>query len=793
MSNEDQVRKHPLAKCEECPLNDPRNAFVPTQFPEGGAASLAVVGEAPGFQETAYKRPFMGPSGKLLKLTLKRHAIDPKEVVLTNACLCRPQDNATPSKAAINACRPRLLKELMGAGVRDVLALGSTAAHTVLDSTSTISSLRVGAPKVPTSSLNGSMVERVVATWHPAYCLRSADAFPAFVRDVGKLRETPRVWSEPQWQAFDDMDGALAAIHELQRVADVLVVDIEVGFDKDDSFFHPNAFDLLCVGVAYGPGRAVVIGETALRAPEVRDALTALLRTKKLVAHNGKFDLAGLQPYAGQLTLWFDTMLASYCLDERPGNHGLKVLAVEELGAPKYDEEIKKYIPRGGNYANIPRPILYKYNAYDAACTWELYEIFTQRLERQHLRQLHDMLVEASDQLKFLEINGMAVDMEYNSELGNKYLKRINKLEERINAIVSAATKGQTTTLNPRSPKQIKAFFEIESINAASTNEATLKALQPRLASGSYAAQFVSTLLEHRRQQKLYSTYVVGIRKRVYRGRVYTTYLLHGTTSGRLASRNPNLQNIVRDSEIRRQFTVSKPDNILIQADYKQAELRVITDLARDEYFREILSDPQADLFTELVTQLYGISREEALDGSSSSKEKRIRVKAFVYGLGYGREVASIAVEFKIPMHEAQKLRDDFFDLIPAIAAWQNRVRETVLKHQELVTPFGRRRRFHLITDANKKDVLNEALSFLPQSTASDICLRAFTRLRPMLRGLAFVRLTIHDALTVECRDSSKDEVSQLLSEVMVEEGRRFTDYVPFAVDLSYGKSWGEL
>lgn len=795
-------RRHPKAACEECPLNVPENGFVPSVMPEG--ASLAIVGEAPGFQETAYGRPFMGPSGQLLKRVLAHHDIPVKDVMLTNVCLCRPPDNATPPKAAVNACRPRLLAELADREIKDVVALGSTAAHALVDSSASITSLRLGHPKAPTVSLNGTHVERVVPTWHPAYCLRSADNFPALVNDIGKLKESDREpWSEPRYNVFDDPDDALAAIAELELVTDTLVVDIEVGIDKDESFFHPNEFDMLCVGLAYAKGRVVVIGQIALTFQRVRDALARLLRRKRLVAHNGKFDLAGLQPICGTLQLWFDTMLASYALDERPGNHGLKVRAVEDLGAPKYDDEIKQYIPKGDkNYANIPRPILYKYNAFDVACTWDLYELFVERLELRGLRKVHDMLVAASNQLMFLELNGIAFDLVYNFQLQAEYRERLEEIEGTLDTIVAAATRdlinedgtsAAKAFINPRSPKQIKEFLWTQGINVESTNVDTLQALQARLSPRSYAGQFIKTLLIHRREQKLFSTYVVGLVKRVYRGRIYTTYMLHGTTSGRLASRNPNLQNIVRDKSIRKQFVVSKPENIFIQADYKQAELRVMTTLARDEYFRAILSDPEADLFTELVTQLYGVSRERALDGSPAAKEMRIRVKAFVYGLGYGREAASIAKEFKIPVSEAYKLRDGFFELIPGIVKWQANVKAAVHKTGKLVSPFGRQRRFHLITDQNRRDVENEALSFLPQSTASDICLRAFTAVRPMLKGLAYVRLTIHDALVVECAEGLKHEVGNILTAAMEESGRQFTDYVPFATDLSYGKSWGEL
>lgn len=769
---------------------------------------LVIVGEAPGGYEAKRGRPFVGPSGQLLEQVLEHHGYHRNEVTLTNVCLCRPKDNATPSRSAIAACRPRLLDELRRSGAADVVALGGTAASALIDDQRSITKLRVGPAKLPTAGLAGSSVRRVVPTWHPAYCLRKADAFPALVSDIGKLKDREgNAWSAPRWRAYDDVASATAVLAELEAVATHIVVDIEVGIEKDTAFDHPNNYELLAVGLGYARGKAVVLGENALRDRSVLDGLKRLLGKVHIIAHNGKFDLGGLYPHIGGQTLWFDTMLASYCLDERPGNHGLKVLAVERLGAPQYDLEIQQFVPRGGNYANIPRPILYKYNAYDVACTWELYELFAERLEQEDLRRVHDFMVAASNQLMYLELNGIAIDKQYMRELAVEFLNRIDIIEESLNQIVTdlfhlqhpevvESEELQRITINPRSPKQIKEVLSDQGIQVDSTNQDTIEKLleilqvQRGMSPETPIIQFLYTLLHHRRQQKLYSTYVKGIAQRMYRGRVYTTYLLHGTTSGRLASRNPNLQNIVRDNSIRRQFAVSKPENVFIQADFKQAEGRVITTLARDEYLRSIFSDPSVDMFDELTDQLYGPigsrSKEER-------KEQRIRTKAFFYGLSYGREAYSIALEYKMSVSEAERRLHDFMSLIPATAAWQQEVRQRVLSGHDLITPFGRRRRFWLITDQNQKDVLNEALSFLPQSTASDICLTAFTRLRPMLRGLGFIRLTIHDALVAECAREHREEVTRLLVGEMVKAGAEYTDYVPFNVDVSFGQSWGEL
>jgi DNA polymerase-1 len=584
-----------------------------------------------------------------------------------------------------------------------------------------------------------------------------------------------------------------------------LVIDIEVGIEKDTAFDHPNMYQMLCVGFAWAKGEAAVVGEEALRSKQVWGRILRLFRRSKLIAQNGKFDLAGLYPHLGPLELWFDTMLAHYALDERTGGHGLKILAVERLGAPAYDDEIKQYVPRGGSYANIPRPILYKYNALDVACTWDLYELFTLEMEEypqdewpypelpvKSIRDWHDFLVAASNQLMYLELNGIAVDVQYNTVLSQEYITKLGEMEDGLSTIVSAATNGETEAINPRSPKQVMAFLHAQGLRVAKTDRAVLEDLESRLDPESHAGRFVAGLLEHRYESKRYGTFVKGIRQRLYGNRVFTTYMLHGTTSGRLASRNPNLQNIVRSKAIKRQFVPSKPGNRFVQADYRQAEGRIIAWLAQDTYLRDIFAS-EVDLFDMLGSGLYKCSPEELRNGTPLAKERRVRTKAFFYGISFGREYYSIAKEYKIPLGEAQRDYNAFLATIPDTVHWQQQIKERVLDGKDLISPFGRRRRFALITPQNQKDVFNEALSYLPQSTASDICLTAAVRLRPKLRGIGFIRLTIHDALVVETPEAHVELVSHMLRTEMVQAAREITEYVPFEVDISHGTSWGDL
>ena len=173
-------------------------------------------------------------------------------------------------------------------------------------------------------------------------------------------------------------------------------------------------------------------------------------------------------------------------------------------------------------------------------------------------------------------------------------------------------------------------------------------------------------------------------------------------------------------------------------------------------------------------------------------------MKSIFYGNAYGRGVEAIARELqqqgsKITLAETRALMHEFNGLISKVIDWQNSVKARVLHGEDLITPFSRKRSFWLITDQNRHDVLNEALSFLPQSIASDICLSALIDVQPKLINIATIRLTIHDALILECAEERQDEVVSLVSSSMVAAGRRFTEYVPFVVDVSSGKRWSEL
>lgn len=767
-------RKHPDAECERCPLYGNRaSRFAPGSGPDN--ASIVVLGEAPGYQEARHGTPFVGPSGKLLDQVLAHHGINRRDIYVENVVACRPPDNRTPTKEEISACWPRAKSEISKRSPRHIVALGNTAAQTVTGLREGITSLRIGRSRVSPFFPDAE----VITTVHPAFCLRSSDAFPFFVNDIGKINSPIKEWTPPKWAAIEDPQDAVKVIQELNTDKyRELVVDIECSIEKDSAFDHPDHYKMLCIGFAYADGKAVVIGQRAIQDQSVKDSLRELFGNarKEWIAHNGKFDFAALASWGLEDNLHFDTMLASYTLDERPGTNSLGYCAVEELGTPDWKDVVKPYIGKDKNYSLIPKKVLYKYNAFDCGNTWDLKKLYTPKLKEEGLQSLHDFLCRASMGLKHAEMAGVGVDIDVLDELTDEYMGKLGDLEENLKAWVA----------NPRSPKQVAEALKELGLAATDTTADTLQRLYEGVDPDGEAGQFLGYMLEHRKAAKFYGTYVKGIRSRLRRGMVHTSFLVHGTTTGRLSSRNPNLQNVPRGPRIRRMF-IPAPGNVFVQADYGQVELRVAAVLSGDPYLLGVLGDTSRDMFDELGVELYG---PVAL--GPNRKELRIRTKAYVYGVNYGRTAYDIAKEHRIPQAEAQRGIDTYFRLAERLNAWRKETMNQILDDTapDLQTPFGRKRRFWLITGDNQQDVLKQGLAFVPQSTASDINLLAATRLR--LDYDLDVRILVHDSTLVECKEEEAERTAELMSRVMSATAAEIMgDAIPFPVEAEIGTNWG--
>lgn len=500
-------------------------------------------------------------------------------------------------------------------------------------------------------------------------------------------------------------------------------------------------------------------------------------------------------------TLIAEGLLTHNCLDEGKGVHGLKYMMTEYLAAPDYERWLDDSMEEGRrrkkaewkaakkslrgmftgkDFSLVDPDVLYLYNAFDVFGTRLLRTKFESELVSSEVSGLFQWLMNVNRMLCRVETNGLAVDLDFNVELELRYKDMLAGIE----------FKG-AEDINPNSWQQVKKYLETMGIRVASTDKTTLKALveQYEVLGRDDIVDFCQSLLNHRGASKLMGTYITGLRKNLINGVAHPSFLLHGTTTGRLSCRNPNLQNIPRESDMRRQFVPSRTGRVFVQADYAQAELRVLTWLGRDELMRNVFNDGTVDVFVLLCERMYG---DRFKNGSKAArKEMRTMIKTMAYGISYGREAKAIAIAFGISLASAKNQMKMFQDMIPGIMRFQQTVKDKVMAGDDLVNPFGRRRRFHLITDANVVTVMNEAMAYQPQATASDICLESAVQLD---RDGLEIRNLVHDSILAECERSEVPEVAKMLSSTMIATAQNVTEgYVNFGVDIEVGTRWGDL
>ena len=793
---------HPPVRCATCPYG---GAKVGAVGPKD--ADLCIVGEAPGAQELANGVPFIGPSGRLLKTCLRRAGLEADyPVFITNSLSCRPTAKPTERgfKTALGCCRNRVLEEVFGIRRKVVLATGASALKTLTgDLNATITAARGRAIVRDDGAI-------IVPTLHTAAILRKPQEFRKLSADFGYAVHLLRGGALKS--AGETVHSVLLTEDQVRRFARLvrtlpphpLTGRITLVADIETSGYSPRYDEILCVGVGWKKNRIMVIPGTLWQfLQEILEDLDICW-----VWQNGKFDSSFFQERGVYSRVDEDTMLMHYALDETRGTHDLEQLASDNLGMPNYKLEMRhRYLKKkSDSFALVPANALYRYNAVDVDATLQVFDILAAKLQRDPAleRVYRQTLLPASEFLQRVERRGFYVDQDtlnrLDTELGSELATAKGGLQKFVTdtglwdpgAYVRATDhKKEPTFFNPGSPEQVT-WILYHRLRLKSTKNLpedsraeTLKTL-PQV-------PFVTELLKFRGVEKQYDTYIKGTRRAIQPdGRVHSTYLIHGTVTGRLSSRNPNMQNIPREGSIKLVFAAPPVGSdgrprVLIEVDYNQAELRVLAAFSRDPFLVQCYVEGRK-LHDEMARYLYGYPY---------TKFQYIRTKAVNFGIPYGRTAPSIALEHNIPVPEAQRMIDDWFKRAPGAFKYIQSCRLAPVQGKALVTPFGRKRRFGLVTPETLHDLQNEASNFPISSTASDLTLHSGMRSDPNLEAMD-VRIVnlVHDSIVLEAPyDRSVVEAAiDYMSDTMTQVPREFIGgLVPFAADAKVGFAWGAM
>lgn len=777
----------PRKSCEGCPFGGPKVGS------RGDVTSnFVIVGESPGQEECRTKVPFSGPSGNVL------HTFIPRErpLYVLNAMECHPRksikDEKRLNKAAL-CCNPRLLEKIQAHPRRIIVAMGNAAVRSLTGNYGLkITQVRGRLIPSPLSELG------ILPVIHPAALMRGTGSYRQFRQDLeyaleladgGSIRE----YTEPTWISVEDPKSAI--LHLLRQEAKVGDGEIHLTGDIETAGFDYTTDPILNIGISSRAGSPVYCF-TPEHIPWLRSLLQS--RTIQWAWHNGKFDIKFFRAqYGVRARVDDDTMLMSYALDETRGVHDLETVAADVLNAPDYKDMLKPYRPtKKTSYAAVPKPILDKYLAIDVANTAKIRNIYRERIRKDPaLEKLYTKtLIPASELLAHVETNGFHVDQEWLNDAEGYLDEEIDKHRARV---IEAAG----VNFNPNSPDQLAVVLfkklKLPNIGKGSTDKNVLTKLRenPRTDHPILAA-----LLDYRKVAKAQSTYVRGMRRHIHPdGRVRATYLLHGTITGRLASRNPNLQNIPRDWIIRGIFDAA-PGYVILEVDLSQAELRSLAAVSGDPNLVRVYREG-GSIHKELAVFLFGeewkknYSMPKGTPEYDKAYEQYTRCKNVNFGIVYGITARGLSDQIGDSVAVAQQYIDGWANRFPVAWDFIGKCRRAPKNNQILTTTFGRKKRVGLVTQGNIKNLMNESANFPHQSIASDITLHSAMRVNPWLKQFdARIVNLVHDSILMEVPNdyTTVMTIAEHTKKVMEQVPRDWgITRVPFVADAEVGDRWG--
>ena len=576
-----------------------------------------------------------------------------------------------------------------------------------------------------------------------------------------------------------------------------------IAVDTETDSLNPFEANLVGVSFSYANNKACYIPlahkEKSLSKKLVLDKIKTLLEDPsiKKVGQNIKFDFIVLMQNGILLDPIEDTMLLSYTLDAGLNRHNMDILSELHLGHKTIS--YKDLVGSGKNklnFADIKLDQATEYAAEDADVTLRLYEVLKERLDQEKLNKIYEYFEKPLVKLLAkLESNGIKVDANYLKKLSQQFEKKLITIEKEIYKLAGKE-------FNIGSPKQLGEIIynELKIAKLKKTKKGSLATSANILEDLAYSGhKFPNLVLEWRQLSKLKNTYSDALQEHISNKtkRVHTSFLLAATNTGRLASSDPNLQNIPIKSEdgreIRKAFVAEK-SNVLISADYNQIEMRILADMADVKELKKAFKNNE-DIHSMTASQVFNVPINKV------SEDLRRKAKAINFGIIYGITQYGLAKQISVSNQEALDFINAYFKKFPEIKDYMNSTIKFCRSNGYVNNIFGRRIHLRGINDKNfsvRSFQERAAINAPIQGSAADIIRLAMIKLDQLIENdkkfKTKMLLQIHDELIFESLNSDKDYVMQKIKEVMISVSS--SDYhmfsIPLNVSINAGLNWGE-
>jgi DNA polymerase I len=517
--------------------------------------------------------------------------------------------------------------------------------------------------------------------------------------------------------------------------------------------------------------------------------------TKTKIAHNLKFDLQMLRNAGIKIRGPFgDTMLASYVLNPIAKSHSLDHCALQSLQFAKISTKTLMGPKYETPMSEVPLDELGAYACEDADVVFQLNERYVELLKSANLLDVYANIdMPLVPILARMEQTGVHVDAASLAEISIKLDRRAKELEKSIHLEA-----GEEFNIN--SPKQLQVIlFEKLAIHVKlgltrlkktktgfSTDVSVLEAMS--------AHPLPRGILEYRTVTKLKNTYVDALPQLIHpkTGRIHSSFHQTGTSTGRLSSSDPNLQNIpIRKEEgreIRKAFNASAPDRMIISADYSQIELRILAHITDDEGLKSAFASGQ-DIHTATASRIFGVPLENV------TSDLRSNAKAINFGIIYGMGPQRLARDTGVSISEAKTFIEKYFAGFPGIRTYIEGAKAKARETGYSLTMSGRRRPIPEIASRDRGEMVNGenmAVNSPIQGSAADLVKLAMIETQKRLDATVLdcvMLMQVHDELVFECHESAKDAVMILIKDSME---HAMTLSVPLKVEIGAGKNWLE-
>ena len=623
-------------------------------------------------------------------------------------------------------------------------------------------------------------------------------------------------YGEPELKSFKKLKTNLENQKPIEKKTYYLISEIEeidkwikeaeesgeIAIDTETNSLDPHQADLVGISLSTKIGKAcyIPIGHKSKKCIDkelVLKKLKPLLedRSIKKIGQNIKFDFILLFRHGVVMNSIEDTMLMSYVLDAGKNRHNMDTLS--EIHLNHKTIAFKDIVGTGKkeiNFSDVDLEKAKDYAAEDADVTFRLYKKFYKSLKEERMINIYEIFEKPMIKiLAYMEIEGIKIDKKFLMVLSSKFGKKIEKIQKEVFKI-------SKKEFNIGSPKQLGEILynELKIADLKKTKKGSFATSASVLEDLAFKGhKFPQLILDWRQVSKLKNTYSDSLPEHINpeTKRVHTSFLLAATTTGRLASSDPNLQNIPIKSEdgkdIRKAFIAEK-DHVLISADYNQIEMRILADLADVKELKKAFKNDE-DIHTLTASQIFNI------DIKKVNQDQRRKAKAINFGIIYGISQYGLAKQINVTNHEADEFLKSYFAKFPEIKIYMDQTIKFCRKSGYVNNIFGRKSHFININDKNY-NVRNfqerAAINAPIQGSAAEIMRLAMIRLDEKLKDKKTkMLLQIHDELIFETHRDEAKKISKIIIEEMssVAKSDQHSFSIPLTVDLNVGESWGTL